>query len=112
MKFEEFKSGTYKQQFQYQSFSPEPINHLWTWEDPTINTLLEQATQTLGELNAFSFIVPDVDMFIQMHIAKEANTSSKIEGTQTRIDEALMEKEQLLPEKRDDWQEVNNEIET
>jgi hypothetical protein len=37
MKFEEFKTGTYKQQFQYQSFSPEPINHLWTWEDPTIN---------------------------------------------------------------------------
>ncbi len=111
MKFEEFRSGAYKQQFQYQSFSPEPINHLWTWEDPTINTLLERATQTLGELNAFSFIVPDVDMFIQMHIAKEANTSSKIEGTQTRIDEALMEKEQLLPEKRDDWQEVNNYIE-
>lgn len=111
MKFEEFKSGTYKQQFQYQSFSPEPINKLWTWDDPSINTLLERATQSLGELNAFSLIVPDVDMFIQMHITKEANTSSKIEGTQTRMDEALMDKEQLIPEKRDDWQEVHNYIE-
>ncbi len=111
MKFEEFKSGTYKQQFQYQSFSPEPVNHLWTWDDPSINTLLERATQSLGELNAFSLIVPDVDMFIQMHITKEANTSSKIEGTQTRMDEALMDKEQLIPEKRDDWQEVHNYIE-
>lgn len=111
MKFEEYKSGTYKQQYQYKSFSPEPINHIWTWDDPAINTLLERATQSLGELNAFSLIVPDVDMFIQMHITKEANTSCKIEGTQTRMDEALMEKEQLIPEKRDDWQEVQNYIE-
>jgi len=110
MKIEDFKSGEYKQQFKYKSFSPVSVNHSWEWLDPQINTLLERATKSLGELNAFSLIVPDVDLFIEMHITKEANTSSRIEGTQTRLDEALLEKEFIAPEKRDDWQEVRNYI--
>ena len=111
MKFETFKAGQWKKRYQYKSFEPVPVNHEWTWEDPTINTLLEQATRALGELNAFSLIVPDVDLFIELHVLKEAQTSSKIEGTQTGIDEALMPEEQIRPEKRDDWREVHNYIE-
>ncbi len=111
MKLKEYKAGQYIQQFQYHSFHPSPINHDWTWEDSKINTLLEEATRALGELNAFSLIVPDVDLFIQMHIFKEANTSSRIEGTQTQMDEALKSKDQINPERRDDWQEVQNYVE-
>jgi len=111
MKFETFKAGSWVKRYQYQSFEPVSVNHPWTWEDPVINTLLEQATRSLGELNAFSLIVPDIDLFIQMHVAKEAQTSSRIEGTQTGIDEALMDEEQISPEKRDDWREVRNYIE-
>jgi Fic family protein len=110
MDLKEFKSGVYKQQYQYKSFSPSRVNHNWVWDDSTINVLLEKATKALGELNAFTLIVPDVDLFIQMHIVKEANTSSRIEGTRTEIDEALMNKEDVSPEKRDDWQEVHNYI--
>lgn len=110
MKLEKFKSGRYQQRYQYKSFEPNSINQEWSWDDPTINTLLEQANKSLGELNAFSLIVPDIDLFVRMHIVKEAQKSSKIEGTQTEMDEALMQKEQIQPEKRNDWQEVQNYI--
>ncbi len=111
MKFETFKAGEWRQRYQYKSFEPVPVNHEWIWEDATINALLESANRALGELNAFSLIVPDIDLFIEMHVVKEAQTSSRIEGTQTGIDEALMSEEQILPEKRDDWREVRNYIE-
>jgi Fic family protein len=110
LNFSKFKAGTYKQQYQYKSFSPEKINTTWIWDDPALNVLLETATRKLGELNAFTLIVPNIDLFIQMHIIKEANTSNKIEGTQTNIDEALLPEEDILLEKRDDWQEVQNYI--
>lgn len=110
MKFEEFRSGELKQQYQYKSFQPALINHEWAWEDPRINVLLENAIKSLGELNAFTLIVPDVDLFIRMHIIKEANTSSRIEGTKTEMDEAVMDEESILPERRDDWREVQNYV--
>ncbi len=110
MKFETFKAGRWQPRYQYKSFEPVPVNHGWTWEDPTINALLESANRALGELNAFSLIVPDIDLFIQMHVVKEAQTSSRIEGTQTGLDEALMSEEHIRPEKRDDWREVRNYI--
>lgn len=110
MKFETFVAGEWRQRYQYRSFEPVTVHRAWTWEDAGVNTLLEQATRALGELNAFSLIVPDIDLFIQMHVIKEAQTSSRIEGTQTAIDEALLPEEQIQPEKRDDWREVRNYV--
>src|SRR5690554_6093290 len=110
MKFETFDAGRWVPQYQYKSFSPVTVNHEWCWEDPQINTLLERASRALAELDAFTLIVPDVDLFIQMHITKEANNSSRIEGTQTEMDEAVLDSSQLAPEKRDDWQEVQNYV--
>ncbi len=110
MDIKDFKSGIYIPQYQYKSFLPEKINKEWIVSNPVLNKMLEEANLKLGELNAFSSIVPDVDLFIRMHIVKEATTSSRIEGTQTHIDDAVLKEKDISPEKRDDWREVQNYI--
>ena len=110
MDIRDFKAGTLRNGAGYKYFLPEKINHSYVWTDETINELLEKASLKIGELNAFSRFVPDTDMFILMHISKEAVVSSRIEGTKTNIEEAFIEENEIDPEKRDDWKEVTNYV--
>ena len=110
MNLSEYQSGHYEAQYEYQSFMPSLINHPWVIADPALSHLLSQADRALGELNAFSQLVPNVDFFIQMYVAKEATYSSRIEGTQTNVEDAFKDAADVAPEKRDDWAEVQNYI--
>ena len=108
IQIEKFQSGTFRQGTAYKYFLPTLINDNWIWADSKLNQLLEKASFELGQLNSFAKLVPNVDLFIHLHITKEAVVSSKIEGTQTHFDEAFLQKENINPERRDDWQEVKN----
>lgn len=106
----QFKSGQYISQGYYKSFQPEFINRQLQIDNMEILQLLSQADRELGRLDMYSKYIPNIELFISMHVLKEATQSSKIEGTQTNMDEALLEKEDLPLDKRDDWEEVQNYI--
>ena len=110
IRLEDYKSGHIEQGVGYKYFVPSHINDEWTWQDTSINTLLEKASLRLGELNSFSRLVPNIDLFIQLHVTKEAVLSSRIEGTQTHMDEALLPQTEVQEERRNDWQEVRNYV--
>ena len=105
-----FKAGKYISQGSFKSFIPEEINRQWVLDDMEVISLLSQADRQLGRLDMYSEHTPNIDLFISMHVLKEATKSSKIEGTKTNIEEALQDKEQLAEEQRDDWEEVQNYI--
>ena len=105
-----FKAGTYISQKTYKSFQPEFINKPWIIENMELLSLLSQADRQLGRLDMYSEYIPNIDLFISMHVLKEATQSSKIEGTNTNIEDALLDREDVAIEKRDDWEEVQNYI--
>ena len=110
MKISDFKAGKRVQRLKYKSFEPNLVDLPWLVDDPELLMLLSQANIKLGELNAFSQLIPDVDYFIKMYVLKEGTKSSKIEGTRTNIDDALQKVEYIHPERMDDWLEVQNYV--
>ena len=110
MDLSNFKSGNKQKGFDYYAFIPEKINTTYNWKDTELTKLIDIATLRLGELNAFADLVPNIDHFIRMHVVKEATVSSKIEGTQTNMEDALLKEQDVQPELRNDWNEVNNYI--
>ena len=110
MVLEEYKSGEYKQGTGYNAFLPSKINYNWGWRDTKLDFLLSEANRQIGELNAYSLLLPNVDLYIKVHVKIESNKSSRIEGTKTTIEEDLSDLQDINPEKRDDWEEVQNYV--
>ena len=106
---EKFKAGMYISQTGYKSFEPNKVNRNWIISNIQIINLLSKADRFLGRLDMYSEYV-NIDLFIRMHIAKEATQSTKIEGTQTNMEEAFLEKSEIAADKRDDWEEVQHYI--
>ena len=107
---DKYNSGVYIDQGSYKSFIPTPINRVWRIDDMDLLSLLSKADRALGRLDMFSEHIPNIDLFIAMHKLKEATQSSRIEGTQTNIEEALLPEEDVPLDKRDDWAEIQNYI--
>ena len=105
-----FKSGRFVSQGFYKSFQPAMINKQLFIDNMEVMQLLSQADREIGRLDMYSEYIPNIELFISMHVLKEATQSSKIEGTQTKIDEALMDESDIPVDKKDDWVEVQNYI--
>ena len=51
--------------------------------------LLSRADQALGKLDGIATLLPNPDLFVGMHVRKEALLSSQIEGIDSTIDEVI-----------------------
>jgi len=105
-----FHAGNLVQQGPYKTFQPSPIHRAWELNNMEVIQLLGQADRELGRLDMYSEYIPDIDLFVRMHVLKEATQSSRIEGTQTRMDEAIRRRDDVAAERRDDWEEVQNYV--
>jgi Fic family protein len=112
MDINKFNSGKWLKANQYKYFLPNEINHDWQISDSKLQRKVEAVSLRLGELNSFAKFVPNIDLFIQSYVMKEAVTSSRIEGTSTNMEQAFSEELDINPEHRDDWQETKKYVET
>ena len=103
-----YKSGKYILHKGYKPFLPSFINDDIDWNLGELSSLIQEASLWLGKLNSYSDLIPDIDFFIKMYATKEATNSNRIEGTRTTFDDAISPIEQVKPEFRDDWHEVQN----
>lgn len=106
-----YKAGKHELYKGYKPFSPSFINDNIDWNLEELSTLLQDAGLWLGKLNSYADLIPDIEFFIKMYATKEATDSNRIEGTRTTFDDAISPIEQIKPELRDDWHEVQNYIE-
>lgn len=105
-----FKAGKYILHKGYKPFQPSFINEEIDWKLVELAPLLQDASLWLGKLNSYAELIPDINFFIKMYATKEATNSNRIEGTRTTFDDAISPIEQIKPEFRDDWHEVQNYI--
>ncbi|MEW6411999.1 MAG: Fic family protein [Candidatus Zixiibacteriota bacterium] len=111
MDIRDFNSGKWLKGYKYKYFLPNEINHDWEISDSILQRKIEIVSLRLGELNSFAKFVPNIDLFIQSYVMKEAVTSSRIEGTNTNMEQAFSDELDVNPEHRDDWQETKKYVE-
>src|SRR6056300_1532253 len=96
-----FQSGQWAKREGFRSFEPALINRHWFIDQPQVLEAMSKADRQLGRLDMFSEYIPNLQLFTQMHVVKEATKSSRIEDTKTEIEEAVMPEDEIAIERRD-----------
>ena len=96
----------------YRAFIPGPLPPVPPVRiEGELQRLLSQADLALGRLDGSIQILPNPDLFVLMHVRKEAVLSSQIEGTQSSLQDLLAAEAQLCaPEARKAIDEVINYV--
>ena len=90
MKLETDRAGILKKmQSGYECFIPHDLKHLKLNIDAQLQSLINKANLLLGKLDGVATTLPDIDLFVSMHVQKEAVISSQIEGTQASLIDVL-----------------------
>ena len=108
MRLEDYKAGKHIKVNNYKAFILSKTNYNWSWDDAKVHKLLAEASRQMGELNAYSLLIPNIDVYIKMFQRIEANKSNRIDGTNTIVEEDLQDTENIDPEKIRDWELVQN----
>jgi len=72
------------------AFVPPPLPPEPPVRIDALQSLLEQATYSLGRLDGLASAVPNLPLFIYAYVRKEAVLSSQIEGTQSSLSDLLL----------------------
>lgn len=95
----------------YKAFIPPRLPPKPPLDMERLSPLLSKANQELGRLDAFTELLPDIDLFIYLYVRKEAVLSSQIEGTQSSLSDLLLFESKEAPGvPLDDVQEVSNYV--
>jgi Fic family protein len=107
------RAGTYIRQLEgYAAFVPAPLP-----PDPPVKMdaelvrLLSDADRALGRLDGATSVLPNPDLFVAMYVKQEAVFSSRIEGTQSTLEDVLeYEADPAGDKKPKDVEEVVNYV--
>lgn len=96
---------------QVRAFVPPPLPPFPPLNLGPLQSLLEQANQSLGRLDGLTSVLPDLHLFLYAYVRKEAVLSSQIEGTQSSLSDLLLFESDAAPGvPLEDVQEVSNYV--
>lgn len=82
------RAGTYRTGGTYRTFDPRPLPpHPPLLVDRGLQNLLSKADRAIARLDGASMTLPNPDLFVYAFMRKEAELSSRIEGTQASLDD-------------------------
>ena len=112
MKFEGYKAGMYTRVEDYRAFILSKINYDWSWEDSKMNKLLALASREIGEINAYSKCMPNMDIYIKMYRISEACNSMRIDGSDITVEDYLLSFKEKPQNKAYDIEKMQNHVQS